>query len=121
MYPYPVPITNFNETYQAYKNYYIAKNGSNKFEKIFDEVTNSTQLKQLYQLSVSNRIAPTSADFLVAIVSIKYFIIAKNSTRVMGGLIGLFYWNETINRKMNLATEEEMTHKIKSVFDQLLW
>jgi hypothetical protein len=36
----------------------------------------------------------------------------------MGGLVALFYWDETINRKLNLATEEEMTHKIKSVFDQ---
>ena len=115
---YPVPITNFKETYKAYMNYYIANNGSNKFEKIYDEVTNSPKVRQLFQWSVSNRTAPTSKDVLIAIVSTKYFIIAKNTTRGIGGLVALFYWDETINRKLNLATEEEMTHKIKSVFDQ---
>jgi hypothetical protein len=118
MYPYPVPITNFNEPIKPIKTLKL-KMGAIIRKNLMKLLIQPT--KTCMSMSVSNRIAPTSADFLVAIVSIKYFIIAKNSTRVMGGLIALFYWNETINRKMNLATEEEMTHKIKSVFDQLLW
>ncbi|HHT21852.1 MAG TPA: hypothetical protein GXZ87_00865 [Bacteroidales bacterium] len=119
----PVPITTFQETYQAYKNYYIARNGSNKFERIYDDITNSSKIDQILQWSINNRIAPNAKDFLIIVHTMSFFIIAKNETRAMGAIVALYYWNERVNRKYCLATEKEMSEKIKSVFGQLsmLW
>src|ERR1035437_4371506 len=105
----PFPITTFNETYHAYKNYFIAKNGSNKFEKIYDIVTNSDKIKQTIQLSVNYSNAPSSADFLINIHSIPYFILAKNETRAMGAIVALYIWNEKVNTRYNFATERDMS------------
>jgi hypothetical protein len=115
----PVPITTFIETYQAYKNYYIARNGSNKFEKIFDDIINSPKINQIFQWSVNNQKAPTSMDFLIVVHSMSYFIIAKNETRAMGAIVALYYWNERINKIYHLVSDQDMSDKIKSVFGQL--
>lgn len=115
----PVPISTFQETYQAYKNYYIARNGSNKFERIFDEITNSNKINKTLQWSVNNRTPPTSKDFLINVHSMSYFIIAKNETRAMGAIVALYYWNEKVNKTYHLATEQDMSDKMKSVFGQL--
>ncbi len=115
----PFPITTFIQTYKAYKNYYISNNGSNKFEKIYDTVINSDKIKTTLQWSVNNRKAPSSADFLINIHSIGYFIIAKNETRAMGALVALYYWNESVNNHYHFANEQDMSDKIRSVFGQL--
>ena len=115
----PFPITTFNETYLAYKQYFIARNGSNKFEKAYDTVTNSDKIYKILQWSVGNRAAPSSKDFLIQIHLISYFIFAKNETRAMGAIIALHYWNERVNKIHHIASEHEMSDKIRSVFGQL--
>jgi len=115
----PVPISSFNDTYIAYKSYYIARNGSNKFERIYDDIINSSKINQILQWSVSNRKAPSSADFLVIVHTMSFFIIAKNETRAMGAIVALYYWNERVNKTYHFASEQEMSDKIKSVFGQL--
>jgi hypothetical protein len=115
----PFPITTFNETYQAYKQYYIARNGSDKFEKTYDIITNSEKIKKIFQWSINNGKAPTTKDFLIDIHSMSYFIFAKNETRAMGAIIALYYWNERINKSYHFATEQDLSDKIKSVFGQL--
>lgn len=115
----PFPITTFNDTYLAYKQYFIARNGSNKFEKAYDIVTNSDKINRILQLSADQRIAPTSKDFLIEIHAMSYFIFAKNETRAMGAIIALYYWNERVNNSYHLANERDMSDKIKSVFGQL--
>lgn len=115
----PFDITTFYETYQAYKNYFIARNGSNKFEKAYDIILSSNKIQQILSLSINKRIAPTSKDFLIEIHMIPYFIFAKNETRAMGALIALNYWDERVNNIYCLASERDMSEKIKSVFGQL--
>lgn len=115
----PFPISTFSETYQAYKQYYIARNGSNKFEKAFDVVTSSDKIKMILQWSITNRKAPSSKDFLIEIHAMSYFIFAKNETRAMGAIIALYHWNERINKTYHFASEQDMSDKIKSVFGQL--
>ncbi|MBN2890698.1 MAG: hypothetical protein JXL97_02420 [Bacteroidales bacterium] len=115
----PFPITTFEETYKAYKNYYISRNGSNKFEKAYDTIVNSDKIGNIMRQSKSRFIAPSAKNFLVEIHTIRYFIFAKNETRAMGALIALYYWNETLNKTNQLASDQEMSEKIKSVFGQL--
>ena len=115
----PFPITTFNETYLAYKQYFIARNGSDKFEKAYDIITNSEKINRIIQWSINNKNAPTSKDFLVEIHTMSYFIFAKNETRAMGAIIALYYWNERVNRVYHFADEQDMSDKIKSVFGQL--
>ena len=115
----PFPITTFNETYLAYKQYFIARNGSDKFEKAYDIITNSEKINKILQWSVNNKKAPTSKDFLIDIHTMSYFIFAKNETRAMGAIIALYYWNERVNRNYHFANEQDMSDKIKSVFCQL--
>jgi hypothetical protein len=115
----PFPITTFDDTYQAYKKYYIAKNGSNKYEKIYEIIFNSNKIDFILKHSVSDQIAPTAADFFVQIHAIGYFIFAKNETKALGILIAMNLWNEKINKRYKFATDQEMDHKIKSVFRQL--
>lgn len=115
----PVPISTFNDTYLAYKSYYIARNGSNKFERVYDIVTNSEKIIRILQWSVTNRVAPSSQNFLIEIHLISYFIFAKNETRAMGAIIALYNWNERINKTYHLASEQDMSEKIKDVFGLL--
>lgn len=115
----PFTITTFNETYNAYKNYYISRNGSNKFEKVFDVISTSSKINSILNWSINNRQAPTSRDFLIEIHTIGFFIFAKNETRAMGALVALYYWNEKVNKNYHLTTDQEMSDKIKSVFGQL--
>lgn len=115
----PVQVTNFDDTYRAYKNYYISRNGSVKFEKIYDVVTNHSQCSRILQTSVNQRIAPSAGDFLTCIFSMSYFILAKNESRAMGALVFIFYWNERVNKNYNFATEQQLTNKITSIFGQL--
>lgn len=115
----PFPITTFDATYNAFKQYYIARNGSNKFEKAYDIVTNSDKISRLLQLSVRDRVAPTTRDFLIDICAIPYFIFAKTETRALGTIIALHFWNERVNKTYRFASESDMADKIKSVFGQL--
>lgn len=115
----PFPITSFDETYMAYKQYFIARNGSDKFEKIYDVITNSEKINKIHQWSVNNKKAPTSKDFLIDIHTMSYFIFAKNETRAMGAIIALYYWNERVNKFYHISNEQDMSNKIKSVFGQL--
>jgi hypothetical protein len=115
----PVQVTTFNETYQAYKNYYIARNGSNKFEKIYDVVTNHSECSRVLQVTVNQRITPSAGDFLTCIFSMSYFIIAKNESRAMGALVFIYYWNERVNKTYGFATEQQLSQKITSIFGQL--
>ena len=115
----PFPITTFNETYLAYKQYYIARNGSNKFEKAYDIITNSAKIDKILKMSINYKSAPTSKDFLIEIHTMAYFIFAKNETTALGAIIALYYWNERVNKRYHFASEQDMSDKIKSVFGQL--
>lgn len=115
----PVQITTFNDTYKAYKNYYISRNGSNKFEKIYDVVTNHSECSRILQFSVNQNIAPSAGDFLTSIFSMSYFILAKNESRAMGALVFIYYWNERVNKQYGLAIDTQLCEKIRSVFGQL--
>ena len=115
----PVQVTNFEDTYRAYKNYYIARNGSNKFEKIYDVVTNHSECSRILQYSVNNRMAPSAGDFLTCIFSMSYFILAKNESRAMGAIVFIYYWNERVNNHYGFATESQLSDKIRSIFGQL--
>jgi hypothetical protein len=115
----PFPITSLEQTYLAFKAYYIAKHGSNKFETIFEKISYSERIKQISSLSIRDRKAPTIRDFLNEVVSIPYFIISKNETKAIAILIALNQWNEVVNKEYKLANNIELERKVQSIFEQL--
>lgn len=114
----PFSVGSLEPTYQAFKSYYVAKYGSNKFEKLYDSVANSDRIRNLFRITVTERIAPSGTDFISMILELRYFIIAKNETRAMGAVVALRFWNEQVNHVHHFATPEQIDQKLQVIFNK---
>ena len=111
-----IPTDSLENAYNTLKSYYIANNGSNKFEKIYSEIANSNKFKELCQFSIQNSSGLSGTEFFGLVFSLRYFIIAKTETRVLGALIALKLWNETVNKIYQFADEKAVNFKVKAIF-----
>jgi hypothetical protein len=115
----PFPVNSLEPTYNAFKSYYTSKNGSTKFEKIFDTVSNSPLVNNAFLETAQRRVAPSGTDFFELILSLRYFIFAKNETRALGAVIALKIWEERVNQVYKLATPESIDYKLEIIMKKL--
>ncbi len=107
----------FYNIYDRYKNYFIKKNGTLKFQKIEEKIHTSKSIAQLHGLTIQKKIVPTQADFGATINQMTYFIFAGGETIAMAQLIAIKYWNEEINTVYGLCAESMLAHKAEAALN----
>ena len=106
----PFKLTTFSETYSNYLEYYKYHYGQSKIDEVKRKIQNSNTVKKLFEESRIRR-----KDYVIAMNSITYFMFSKKETIILGALIALKLWNETINSFYYLASEDrlaQITYKI---------
>lgn len=95
---------------------FIRLYGSEKFDKLYDKVSNSKALVSLIGQSVNMRLAPNPGDLLASSGSIPYVVMRFNiGIAVMAALIILKIWDERINAFQHLASEYRLTEIAEKV------
>ena len=105
----PFKLTTFSETYSNYLEYYKYHYGQSKIDEVKRKIQNSNTVKKLFEESRIRRGVLTGKDYVIAMNSITYFMFSKKETIILGALIALRLWNETINSEDRLA---QITYKI---------
>ena len=111
----PFKLTTFSETYSNYLEYYKYHYGQSKIDEVKRKIQNSNTVKKLFEESRIRRGVLTGKDYVIAMNSITYFMFSKKETIILGALIALRLWNETINSFYYLASEDrlaQITYKI---------
>jgi len=115
----PFQITTIEATFQAFRSYYIRKNGTDKYDTLFIKISSSAKFSRLFGESIRMQIVPTVKDYIYTTAQIPYFLFAKGETRALGVIIAIRFWDERVNKAYNLATSQELDRKMQSVFNQL--
>jgi len=109
----------FHEMYMDYQSEFKNEYGRDKFQKIFNTVTNSNTIIDLIRKAQSLNIAPTGRDITTCILSMPYFIFAKSDTRLMGSIIALYMWDQQVNVYFQLKDIKAMYYTIEDIFGNL--
>lgn len=112
----PFTPTTLEETFKNFSSYYIAHNGLDKYNKIYEKVQKSDKIAVLDGWSIRNKQAATAKDYLATINSIPYFIFASSETCALAAIMAIRLWSERINKVYHFVTEEELSTKIQSIF-----
>jgi len=110
-----IPTDSLENAYNAFKSYFIAENGSNKFEQVYSEIATSTKFKELCQYSIQNKSGLSGTEFFGLVFYLRYFIFAKNETRALGALVALKLWNDNVNKIYNFADKKSVNYKIETI------
>ncbi len=113
----PFKLTTFSETYSNYLEYYKYHYGQSKIDEVKKErFKNSNTVKKLFEESRIRRGVLTGKDYVIAMNSITYFMFSKKETIILGALIALKLWNETINSFYYLASEDRLAQIAYKIF-----
>ena len=100
----PFKLTTFSETYSNYLEYYKYHYGQSKIDEVKRKIQNSNTVKKLFEESRIRRGVIT------------YFMFSKKETIILGALIALKLWNETINSFYYLASEDRLAQIAYKIF-----
>jgi hypothetical protein len=109
----------YSAMYAGYKLQFIEKYGREKFQNIFDTIIDSKIVKKLFIQAQNLNVAPAGKDYVNAILSMPYFIFAKNDTRIMGSLIALYIWDQNVNIHFKLKDIRQMGYTVDDIFGNL--
>ena len=112
----PFRLTTFSETYSNYLEYYKYHYGQSKIDEVKRKIQNSNTVKKLFEESRIRRGVLTGKDYVIAMNSITYFMFSKKETIILGALIALKLWNETINSFYYLASEDRLAQITFKIF-----
>ena len=112
----PFKLTTFSETYSNYLEYYKYHYGQSKIDEVKRKIQNSNTVKKLFEESRIRRGVLTGKDYVIAMNSITYFMFSKKETIILGALIALRFWNETINSFYYLASEDRLAQIAYKIF-----
>ena len=112
----PFKLTTFSETYSNYLEYYKYHYGQSKMDEVKRKIQNSNTVKKLFEESRIRRGVLTGKDYVIAMNSITYFMFSKKETIILGALIALKLWNETINSFYYLASEDRLAQIAYKIF-----
>lgn len=115
----PFQITTLENTFKAFRAYYTSQYGVDKYETLFNKVSTSVKLSQLFGESIRMRITPSVKDYIITMATSPFFIFAKSETRALGVIIAIRLWDERVNKAFGLANQAELDQKTRSVFEQL--
>jgi hypothetical protein len=115
----PFAITTLEATFQTFRSYYISQNGLDKYEILYNKIATSDKFSRLFGESIRMRIVPSAKDFICTIMSISFFLFAKDETRALGAIIAIRLWDERINKVYEMTTSQELDKKTYAVFQQL--
>ena len=115
----PFKLTTFSETYSNYLEYYKYHYGQSKIDEVKRKIQNSNTVKKLFEESSIRRGVLTGKDYVIAMNSITYFMFSKKETIILGALIALRLWNETINSFYYLASEDRLAQITYKIFQNL--
>ena len=115
----PFKLTTFSETYSNYLEYYKYHYGQSKIDEVKRKIQNSNPVKKLFEESSIRRGVLTGKDYVIAMNSITYFMFSKKETIILGALIALKLWNETINSFYYLASEDRLAQITYKIFQNL--
>lgn len=105
---------NFNALFDRYKRYYIYQHGEAKYEKTKAKIRSSEKLNKLLQASIQYRMMPTEGDFGATLQEVLYFMFAGAETSVMGELLAMQYWNDTINAKYSFCGDATLLNNAQA-------
>ena len=108
----PFKLTTFSETYSNYLEYYKYHYGQSKIDEVKRKIQNSNTVEE----SRIRRGVLTGKDYVIAMNSITYFMFSKKETIILGALIALRLWNETINSFYYLASEDRLAQIAYKIF-----
>ena len=98
------------------KNFYLRKHGSNKVEKVLNKISGSSKIKNLFEQSASQRIAPNYVDFGSVINEMFYFFFQSNSTQALAVLAAAIAWNKQVNFDARLKSEKAVRDDAIKIF-----
>ncbi|MDH6535298.1 hypothetical protein D0T51_09005 [Parabacteroides sp. 52] len=109
-------ISTLENTCQSYSEYFISKHGIDKFNKVSEKVLISNKLAELHGISIQISGTPTARDFLSAIKSIPYFMLAGTDTTILACLLAIKQWDEKVNKVYHFAQPYALDNKVQSLF-----
>lgn len=98
------------------KNFYLRKYGKDKVEKILHKVSESTQLKDLFDESLKREIALNHNDFGALINEMFYFVYQSNETQALAIIAAAIAWNKQVNYSVGLKDEKAVRDDAIKVF-----
>jgi hypothetical protein len=97
--------------YNQQKARFIARNGQDRFDKLYRKISDSKTLAQLEGMSIHGGASPNANDFsVVATSNSMTFWGFSSESKIMGALIALKIWNEKINRVHSIASPFEISN-----------
>ena len=92
--------------YNQQKAFFIARNGQERFDKLYRKISESKTLSRLEGMSIHGGTPPNANDFsVVATSSSSTFFGFSSDSKIMGALIALKIWDEKINRVYGFASQ----------------
>jgi hypothetical protein len=92
--------------FQTYFNKFNEEHGSRKTDKIIQTIGGSKYTSDLFKQSIEGNFTPTIKDFETFVFSSNFtFTFASREKVAFASIVMLNLWHDTVNLKMNLATE----------------
>lgn len=89
-------------------NSYLKEFGERKFKTVFDKVLTSNKISGLISTLKFREVAPDANSFIYCINEIPYFIFASGQTQAFAAIIALQRWNDEVNSRQFLLSNEEL-------------
>lgn len=98
------------------ENYYYRKHGKDKYEKILTKLSESDNVKKLFEHSYKQKLAINNVDFGCAINGTMWFMLQSNETQVVAIMVMALIWNEKVNKHLHLISYKDLRDDILTVF-----
>lgn len=98
----------FEGTFEEYKDYFIKRNGYEKYNKVCDKIIGSSKLRSLIDMSKFRQVIPSETDFSIAVTSTFYFSFRGFEVTAMAVLISIKQWNDEVNSSLFLCSDDRI-------------
>lgn len=97
-------------------NFYLRTHGRDKAEKVLNKVSDSSKMKNLFDQSAKQGIAPNYVDFGSVINEMMYFMFQSNSTQALAVLAAAIAWDKQVNQYAHLKNRDDVRNDAIKIF-----
>jgi hypothetical protein len=98
----------FHQICDRYVEAYTRSFGETKFKTIADKIWTSNKVSGFISKSRYEQWRPNPQTILDVLHTIPYFLLCRNETIALGGLLFIVRWNSEANESAQMTTEEQL-------------
>lgn len=108
----------FNELLEHIYSSYAREFGERKLSEVMNKVITSKKVEGFIKESKLRKIPPHNNYIIQMLNEIPFFIFSRGQTIVVGAMLVLQMWNEEVNSKTNMLTDDELLQRAKFIINE---